>query len=442
MKRRAERDPTKRDPTRRESTKRDRTTRDPAKRPPATRRPPRVAKHALVRRQPHEPRTPKPWTLGWLTNVYFTHGRDAAESALRAIVPAPALHAVVKVGRATWRTDAEERDGISYETFNPPAFWETPYSILKVRFLPRVKHDFMFHHGEEFLAPIEGAVTYHFFWSGGQSPAARLLLDTPVEVGSMIAIDPQIPHHTWAAGERPAEAWMIMRDASNRAVSISTDPDITARADRYGVSRRASAEQLDDPSHYALIAWGLLERIRAHRERARLTIAELAVRCDLDAGHLSRVEAGKANLSLEALVRIARFLQINVADLVPATLDRPWRIEPLAGEPGALRPLFRASTGRPHLMHTHLLELAAGAAIEIAAGADPFEYSSWMTLSGKTLFEFAEAAARTGELVERGNVIHFRSLLPIRIRALDASRLLRVTYSSVCTCGPQLSLPA
>jgi hypothetical protein len=87
-----------------------------------------------------------------------------------------------------------------------------------------------------------------------------------------------------------------------------------------------------------------------------------------------------------------------------------------------------------------VLEIGAGDARDIDAGADPFEYSSWMTLAGKTLFEFAEAGARTGELVERGNVIHFRSVLPIRIRALDASRLLRVRYSSVCTCGPQTPL--
>ena len=180
---------------------------------------------------------------------------------------------------------------------------------------------------------------------------------------------------------------------------------------------------------------GLLERIRSHRERARLTIAELAVRCDLDAGHLSRVEAGKANLSLGALVRIARFLQINVADLVPARLDRPWRVAALGGGGGALTAVFPAD--RPHLMHTHVLELGAGEVLDIAAGSDPLEYSSWLTLAGKTLFEFAELAARTGELVERGNVIHFRSGLPIRIRALDATRLLRVTYSSVCTCGPQ-----
>ena len=127
---------------------------------------------------------------------------------------------------------------------------------------------------------------------------------------------------------------MIMRDASNRAVSISVDPDARPRSDRSDISRRASARQLEDPSHYALVAWGLLERIRSHRERARLTITELAVRCDLDAGHLSRVEAGKANLSLEALVRIARFLQINVADLVPRAA-RPWRVEPLVGTGGA-----------------------------------------------------------------------------------------------------------
>jgi transcriptional regulator with XRE-family HTH domain len=408
-----------------------------AKRSRTARGPVRGRNTGVGRSTAREPRTPKPWTLGWLTNVYFTQGHDAAEGALRAIVPAPGLHAVVKIGRATWRTDAEERDGISYETFNPPAFWETPYSILKVTFLPRAKHDFMFHHGEEFLVPIEGAVTYHFFWSGGEKPAGRLLLDAPVEPGSIIAIDPQTPHHTWAAGDQPAEAWMIMRDASNRAVSISTDPDVTARADRHRVSRRASAEQLRDPSHYALIAWGLLERIRSHRERARLTIAELAVRCDLDAGHLSRVEAGKANLSLEALVRLARFLQINVADLVPARADRPWRTGALAGIDGRLTPVFPQAAGRPHQMHLHVLRLAAGETFTVGAGADPFEYSSWMTLSGKTLFEFAGTAGHTGELVERGNVMHFRSVLPIRIRALDASRLLRVTCSTVCTCGKQ-----
>jgi transcriptional regulator with XRE-family HTH domain len=408
----------------------------------ATHRELRRARQAPASRAAREPRTPRPWTLGWLANVYFAQGRDAAQTALRAIAPAPRLHAVVKQGRATWRTDGEERDGISYETFNPPAFWETPYSILRVTFQPRAKHDFMFHHGEEFLAPIEGAVTYHFFWSGGQGPARRVLLDAPVMPGKLIAIDPQTPHHTWAAGDRTAEAWMIMRDASNRAVSISTDPDVTARADRYAVSRRASEEQLTDPSHYALIAWGLLERIRSHRERARLTIAELAVRCDLDAGQLSRVEAGKANLSLEALVRIARFLQINVADLVPPERDQPWRIAPLAGSAGALTPVFDRTAAGPHLMHLHVLELDANDALEIGAGADPFEYSSWIMLAGKTLFEFSEGAARTGDLVEPANVMHFRSLLPVRIRALETSRLLRVTYSSVCTCGPQTPSPA
>jgi transcriptional regulator with XRE-family HTH domain len=254
-------------------------------------------------------------------------------------------------------------------------------------------------------------------------------------VGSIVRIDPQTPHHTWAAGNRPAEAWMIMRDASNRAVSISVDPDANPRSNRSDISRRASADQLEDPSHYALVAWGLLERIRSHRERARLTIAELAVRCDLDAGHLSRVEAGKANLSLEALVRIARFLQINVADLVPR-LPRPWRVEPLAGVGGQLTPLFDDSAGRPHLMHTHALDLEAGDVHDVNAGGDSFEYSSWITLAGRTLFEVIEGTANTGELLERGNVIHFRSALPIRIRALDSSRLLRVTYSSVCTCGP------
>jgi transcriptional regulator with XRE-family HTH domain len=382
-----------------------------------------------------EPRGPKPWTLGWLAHIYFTHGRDAARNALRAVVPAAGLHAVVKSGRSTWRTDVEDRDGISYENFNPPAFWETPYSVLKAKFLPRVKDDFMFHHGEEFLAPLDGAVTYHFFWSAGDGPAARMVLDQPVCVGSIICIDPQTPHHAWAADDRPADAWMIMRDASNRAVSISVDPDVKAPAARGGVSRRASVDQLSDPSHYALIAWGLLEKIRSHRERARLTIADLAVRCDLDAGHLSRVEAGKANLSLEAMVRIARFLQIDITDLVPAQQEPPWRVEQLDGRPGDLVSVFPGRTARPHSMHSHVLELRGGETRELAASADPFEHSTWIVLAGKTLFEFTEATTHTGELVERGNVIHFRGALPIRIRALEDSRMLRLTYSSVCTCG-------
>ena len=86
-------------------------------------------------------------------------------------------------------------------------------------------------------------------------------------------------------------------------------------------------------------------------------------------------------------------------------------------------------------MHTHALDLEAGAVLDVQAGEDAFEYSSWITLEGKTLFEVIEGMANTGELVERGNVIHFRSAVPIRIRALDPSRLLRVTYSSVCRCG-------
>jgi excisionase family DNA binding protein len=223
----------------------------------------------------------------------------------------------VKVGRLTWRTDAEEQDGISYQNFNPPAFWETPYSILKVRFQPRAKDDFMFHLGEEFLAPVDGEVTYHFFWSGGGAPAARVVLDAPVQVGSIVRIDPQTPHHTWAAGDRPAEAWMIMRDASNRAVSISVDPDASPRSDRSDISRRASADQLEDPSHYALVAWGLLERIRSHRERARLTMNGLASLVILPASR-------PVNQSVSRGVgKIGRFLQINVADLVPAQSTGP-----------------------------------------------------------------------------------------------------------------------
>lgn len=51
--------------------------------------------------------------------------------------------------------------------------------------------------------------------------------------------------------------------------------------------------------------------LRAIREARGLTLTEAARRAGIDPGHLSRVERGKAGLSLDALARLARVLDLG-----------------------------------------------------------------------------------------------------------------------------------
>ena len=116
---------------------------------------------------------PKPYdrkrkarSIGWLAEIYFRDGRDAARTALEAVTPGELLehYRVVRRGEHALRTHGERRDRILYQTFNPP-FWAWPYSILRCRFEPAEKERFMCHGGEEILLPTSGSVCYHFFWS-------------------------------------------------------------------------------------------------------------------------------------------------------------------------------------------------------------------------------------------------------------------------------------
>lgn len=61
--------------------------------------------------------------------------------------------------------------------------------------------------------------------------------------------------------------------------------------------------------------------IRAARKRAGLTQVDLATLVEVDHSHLSRVERGAAELSLGALVRIARALDLSPLQLGQALLS-------------------------------------------------------------------------------------------------------------------------
>jgi transcriptional regulator with XRE-family HTH domain len=57
-------------------------------------------------------------------------------------------------------------------------------------------------------------------------------------------------------------------------------------------------------------------KIRAIREERRLKQRDLAIKLKMSHAYLSNLEAGKVNVSLYTLRRIAKALKVRVADLV------------------------------------------------------------------------------------------------------------------------------
>ncbi len=163
-------------------------------------------------------------TVAWLADIYFREGAEAARSALEAIAPGDPEqdYRVVRKGEHAIRTDVHQQDRIRYESFNP-TFWDWPYSVLRVYFDPSHTGRYMHHGGEEILLPISGQVAYHFFWSPGRRPPREELLPQPLEPGSIIRINPQIPHHTWSAGPGEAVAWMLIRDLADSTAATNVD---------------------------------------------------------------------------------------------------------------------------------------------------------------------------------------------------------------------------
>ena len=57
-------------------------------------------------------------------------------------------------------------------------------------------------------------------------------------------------------------------------------------------------------------------RIRELRRERGLTVQELAYRCDMERSNLSRIEAGRANLTLKTLCAICRALGVTLREVV------------------------------------------------------------------------------------------------------------------------------
>jgi transcriptional regulator with XRE-family HTH domain len=361
--------------------------------------------------------------------------------ALEAITPGDLLQSyrVVRKGEHALRTTTEQRDRIRYQSFTPP-LWAWPYSVLRVRFDPAEKERFMHHGGEEILLPIEGSVAYHFFCSAGQGAPKRRLLPNPVKPGNVIRIDPQIPHHAWAAGEEPATAWMFIRDLTDSTAGTHLGLPRGVNLELRPPRRQLTAEDLAHSERYALVAWGISEKIRIGRLRAGLSIRQLAAACEVDAAQLSRIESGSSasNISLDVLLRIARCLGLEIQQLLCTQFideHNPFKIEAIDGasQPGATQSVL--CVPQRHFLHVNHWDVPAGDTIQLEKERDESRiYKSWIVLEGEAIFELADPVAGANkELIDHDSVIHCRNDTALTtIRALQDLKLLQVAYSTHC----------
>lgn len=57
-------------------------------------------------------------------------------------------------------------------------------------------------------------------------------------------------------------------------------------------------------------------RIRELRREKRLTVQELAYRCDMERSNLSRIEAGRTNLTVKTMCIICNALNVSLRDVI------------------------------------------------------------------------------------------------------------------------------
>ena len=57
-------------------------------------------------------------------------------------------------------------------------------------------------------------------------------------------------------------------------------------------------------------------RIKELMKERKLTVQELAYRCDMERSNLSRIEAGRTNLTVKTICSICNALSVNMRDVI------------------------------------------------------------------------------------------------------------------------------
>ncbi len=381
----------------------------------------------------------KQLTVAALQELYCAEGFAEARAAFESEAPAAGNWAIVKpgAGSASRRTEVVDEAAIAYEDYSPPAPWQPPYAVLLGSLAAARRPDYVSHTGEELIVPTQGKIRFHAYYSPGGKNPKELVLDD-LAPGWMMRLNPHVPHHAWGVGQR-ARAWLIMRDANNTESAISVVPEVkTSAKPVVGIHEsqdgNLTAEELQEPGRYALLAWGLAGKIKSYRERADLRIKDVAAACGIDHAHLSRIENGATNVSVEALIRIAKYLRVDVGEFFR---EGPWLniVEPLAGTLPSGTRSYEHRCLRPqsaHLLHGKSIGIAADDRFEVdAPGAEGPSMSSLLLLGGRAIVEVDKKA----ELLDPGAVLHLRGKTSATIKALEDCQFMQVTFSTRCSCA-------
>lgn len=58
------------------------------------------------------------------------------------------------------------------------------------------------------------------------------------------------------------------------------------------------------------------KRIRQLRKERRLTVQELAYRCDMERSNISRIESGRTNLTIKTICTICNALGVELSEII------------------------------------------------------------------------------------------------------------------------------
>lgn len=69
-------------------------------------------------------------------------------------------------------------------------------------------------------------------------------------------------------------------------------------------------------NNYEAVIKRITQKIKEIRLSRGLSVQELAYRCDMERSNLSRLEAGRTNMTIKTLCTICNALEVKVADVI------------------------------------------------------------------------------------------------------------------------------
>jgi transcriptional regulator with XRE-family HTH domain len=319
--------------------------------------------------------------------------------------------------------------GVDYERFGPDG-WEAPYVVIRatVDSEENAERDFHYHLGEELLTPIDGVVTYQYFWTQGEQ---RLT----VEPGSLVRMNCQLPHRNWAARHN-TRVWMAIRPETGSTASVGLD---TTQSVTEKLSQSISEVDVRNPGKFALVALGLQPRLKIARHRVGLTIDKLALLCEISQSSASRLEDLKtANVSIHTLAKIAEKLDLDLSRIFPS-FNWNYRLADLNVERQPCVTLKSTVPPVRHYLHPLLWQLQSGQRVEQFIddtwpdlGTDSMH--TFIVLAGRVLFDIGDHDNPQPIALNTEGVLHLRDNPRFSVQALTSCSVLHVIYSSVCVC--------